>query len=108
MSNKYKAIGALGNTVRVRTDRTWIITFPDSSEVKFHDKRLAIISAKAALTLGKDIKLEEETLIRYNKYGDVNDEKFRIDMTERVKLMMSIESKLYSQRELQKKIKELK
>ena len=95
MSNKYKSIGALGNTVRVRTDRTWIITFPDSDEVKFHDQRLAIISAKAALALGKDIKLEEETLIRFNKYGKVNDEKFRIDMTERIKRMMNIESKLY-------------
>lgn len=94
MSNKYKAIGALGNTVRVRTDRTWIITFPGGDEVKFHNQRLAIISAKASLALGKDVKLEEETQIRFNKSGDVNDEKFRIDMTERVKRMMSIESKL--------------
>lgn len=49
--------------------------------------------AKAALSMGIDIKLEEETLLRFNKYGKVNDEKFRIDITERVKLMMSIESK---------------
>ena len=94
MSNKYKAIGALGNVVRVRTDRTWIITFPDGDEVKFHNQRHAIMSAKASLALGKDIKLEEETLIRFNKSGDVNDEKFRIDMTERVKMMMNIESKM--------------
>lgn len=94
MSNKYKTIGVLGNTVRLRTDRTWIITFPDNKEAKFKNKRLAIIGAKAALNLGKDIKLEEETLMRYNKSGKVEDEKFRIDMTERVKLMMSIESKL--------------
>ena len=93
MSNKYKTIGVLGNTVRLRTDLTWIITFPDGKEAKFKNKRLAIIGAKAALSLGKDIKLEEETLMRYNKYGKVEDEKFRIDMTERVKLMMSIESK---------------
>ena len=95
MSNKYNAFGALGNTVRVRTDRTWIITFPDGDEVKFHNQRHAIMAAKASLALGKDIKLEEETLIRFNKYGDVNDEKFRIDMTERVKRMMSMESKIY-------------
>jgi len=95
MSNKYKTIGALGNTVRVRSDRTWIITFPDSDEVKFHNQRLAIMAAKAALGQGKNIKLEEETLIRFNKYGKVNDEKFRIDMTERIKIMMSIESKIY-------------
>ena len=50
------------------------------------------MGAKAALSLGKDIKLEEETLMRFNKDGEVEDEKFRIDMTERVKLMMSIES----------------
>lgn len=95
MSNKYKTIGVLGNTVRVRTDRTWIITFPDSDEVKFHDQRLAIMAAKAALGQGKNIKLEEETLMRFNKFGKANDDKFRIDMTERIKIMMSIESKIY-------------
>lgn len=94
MSNKYKTVGVLGNTVRVRTDRVWIITFPDGEEAKFKSQRLAIMGAKAALSQGKDIKLVEETLMRYNKYGDVSDEKFRIDMTERVKLMMSIESKI--------------
>lgn len=94
MSNKYKTIGVLGNSVRLRTDRTWIITFPDGEEVKFKNQRLAIIGAKAALSHEKNIKLEEETLMRFNKDGKVKDEKFRIDMTERVKLMMSLESKL--------------
>ena len=42
MSNKYKIIGVLGNTVRLRTDCTWIITFPDGEEAKFKNKRLAI------------------------------------------------------------------
>lgn len=93
MSNKYKTIGILGNTVRLRTDRTWIITFSNGEESKFKSQRLAIMGAKAALSMGKDIKLEEETLMRFNKYGEVKDEKFRIDITERVKLMMSIESK---------------
>ena len=93
MSNKYKTIGVLGNTVRLRTDRTWIITFSNGEEAKFKSQRLAIMGAMAAISTGKDVKLEEETLIRFNKYGQVKDEKFRIDMTERVKLMMSIESK---------------
>ena len=94
MSNKYKTIGVLGNTVRVRTQRTWIITFPDGEEVKFNNLRHAIMGTKAALEQGKDVKLEEKTLLRYNKYGEIKDEEFRIDMTERVKLMMSIESKI--------------
>jgi hypothetical protein len=93
MSNKYKTIGVLGNLVRFRTDRTWIITFSNGEEAKFKSQRLAIMGAKAALSMEKDIKLEEETLMRFNKYGKVKDEKFRIDITERVKLMMSIESK---------------
>ena len=93
MSNKYKTIGVLGNTVRLRTDRTWIITFPDGEEAKFKSQRLAIMGVMAAISTGKDVKLEEETLMRFNKYGQVKDEKFRIDMTEMVKLMMSIESK---------------
>ena len=94
MSNKYKTIGVLGNMVRERTQRTWIITFPDGEEVKFNNLRHAIMGTKAALGQGKDVKLEEKTLLRYNKYGEINDEEFRIDMTERVKLMMRIESKL--------------
>lgn len=93
MSNKYKIIGVLGNTIRLRTDRTWIITFPEGEEVKFNNLRHAIIGTKAALGQGKDVKLEEKTLLRYNKYGEIKDEEFRIDITERVKLMMSIESK---------------
>lgn len=51
------------------------------------------MGTKAALGQGKDVKLEEKTLLRYNKYGEIKDEEFRIDITERVKLMMSIESK---------------
>lgn len=94
MSNKYKTIGVLGNTVRVRTQRIWIITFSDGEEVKFNNLRHAIMGTKAALEQGRDVKLEEKTLLRYNKYGEIKDEEFRIDMTERVKLMMSIESKL--------------
>ena len=94
MSNKYKTIGVLGNTVRERTQRTWIITFPDGEEVKFNNLRHAIMGTKIALGQGKDVKLEEKTLLRYNKYGEIKDEEFSIDMTERVKLMMSIESKL--------------
>lgn len=94
MSNKYKTIGVLGNTVRVRTQRIWVITFPDGEEVKFNNLRHAVMGTKAALGQGKNVKLEEETLLRFNKDGKVKDEKFRIDMTERVKLMMSIESKI--------------
>lgn len=94
MSNKYKTIGTLGNTVRVRTQRTWIITFSDGEEVEFNNLRHAIMGTKAALEQGRDVKLEEKTLFRYNKYGEIKDREFRIDMTERVKLMMSIESKL--------------
>lgn len=94
MSNKYKTIGVLGNTVRSRTQRTWIITFPDGEEVKFNNLRHAIMGTKAALGQGKDVKLKEKTLLRFNKDGKVKDEEFYIDMTERVKLMMSIESKI--------------
>lgn len=94
MANKYRTIGTLGNMVRVRTQRTWIITFPDGEKVKFNNLRLAIMGTKAALGMGKNVKLEEKTLLRYNKFGKVKDEEFCIDMTERVKLMASIESKL--------------
>ena len=91
MSNAYKRIGILGNSSLLRTQKSWVIEFADGSEVKFHNMQLAIKSAKAALSLGMDIHLKEETLMRFKKVGNVNDETSRIDMTERVKLMMRIE-----------------
>lgn len=90
MTNKYKAVGPLGNVVRIRTDKSWIIVFPDD-EVKFKNLRLAFLAAKAAIDKGLDIKVYEETLMRFKKNGNVNDEKFRIEITKRIKLMIKIE-----------------
>ena len=92
MTNKYKTVGPLGNTIRIRTDRSWIIAFPDD-EVKFKNLRLAFLAAKAAIDKGLVIKVYEETLMRFKKNGNVNDEKFRIEITERIKLMIKIEQR---------------
>lgn len=97
MSNKYKAIGTLGNITHVRTQNTWIIVFPDGTESKFINMRLAMMGAKAALSQGIKVKVYEETLMRFKKSGNVDDNSFRIDITERIKLMMSIESKFGGQ-----------
>ena len=92
MANKYKTVGTLGNAIRIRTDRSWIIAFPDD-EVKFKNLRLAFLAAKAAIDKGLDIKVYEETLMRFKKNGNVNDEKFRIEITKRIKLMIKIEQR---------------
>lgn len=88
--SRYKTIGSLGNTFRLRCVHSWILTLPDGEEAKFTNRRLAFMGAKAAISQGLDIKLEEETLMRFNKDGNVSDEKFRIDMTERVKHIMQM------------------
>jgi len=93
MSNKYKAIGSLGSVIHVRTQHTWIIVFPDGTESKFISMRLAMMGAKAAISQGIKVKVYEETLMRFKQTGKVDDNSFRIDITERIKLMMSIESK---------------
>lgn len=93
MSNKYKSVGPLGNIIRVRTQRTWVIVLPDGEESKFHNMRLAFLGARALLSQGQDIKVYEETLMRIKENGRVNDDTFRIEITKRIKLMMSIESK---------------
>lgn len=85
MSNKYKEVGSLGNIIRVRSQKTWVIVFPDGEEVKFNNLRLAKIGAKAAFVEGIDINVYEETLMRFKTCGKVNDEKFRIEITERIK-----------------------
>ena len=91
MSDKYRTIGTLGNTVRVRTQNKWIIVFPDGEEVKFGNMKLATLGAKAAMSKGQSIKVYEETLMRFKKDDRVNDEHFRIEITERIKLMMKLE-----------------
>lgn len=93
MSNKYKYIGSLGNITHVRTQNTWIIVFPDGTESEFINMRLAMMGAKAAISQGIEVKVYEETLMRFKQSGNVDDSRFRIDITERIKLMMSIESK---------------
>jgi len=40
MSNKYKSIGTLGNTVKVRTQKNWVIVLSNGEEVKFSNKNL--------------------------------------------------------------------
>ena len=90
MENKYKSIGTLGNTVKVRTQNKWIIVFPDGEEVKFSNKKFAMLAAKAVISKGQPIKVYEETLMRFKKNGYVRNEYFRIEITERIKLMIKI------------------
>lgn len=91
MSNKYKAVGTLGNVTNIRTQKMWVIVYPDGDEIKFHNKNLAITGAKALLSIGNKITVYEETLMRFKKSGNITDKKFRIDITDRIKLLMSIE-----------------
>ena len=91
MSNKYKAVGTLGNITNIRTQKMWVVVYPDADEAKFHNKNLAITAAKALLSIGNEIKVYEETMIRFKKGCNITDEIFRIDITNRIKLLMSIE-----------------
>ncbi len=91
MSDKYRTIGTLGNTVRVRTQNKWIIVFPDGEEVKFSNKKFAMLAIKVVISWGQTIRVYEETLMRFKKNDRVNDEHFRIEITERIKLMMKLE-----------------
>lgn len=56
MSNKYKTTGVLGISVRLRTGRTWIITFSNGEETKFKSQRLAIMGSQGCFKYGNRYK----------------------------------------------------
>ena len=81
----YKREGPLGHAIYTREYRIYIITFA-GDEFPFLRKGDAERYAKSLLASGHDIKLEEETTIRsIMPDHNVKENKFRIDMTNRIK-----------------------
>lgn len=50
-----------------------------------------MLAVKVVISRGQTIKVYEETLMRFKKNGYVRDEYFRIEITEKIKLMMKLE-----------------
>lgn len=93
MSSKYRLYGPLGFSYKARDFHQWVLLFPDGDELTLARKRYAVMTAKAILARGGDIRIFEETVMRtIFANGDVKDESFRIEITERVELEMEAES----------------
>lgn len=80
--SRYKPVGIF---TRMREIRRWIVVV-DGEEFPFVNKNHALLSAKAADSVGKNVKLIEETTLRFTSPARIyaHDEKFRIDITNQI------------------------
>lgn len=86
MGNRYKRNGPLGNSLLQRDWKTWIVVDADGEEFRFHRKKYAMMSGVLMFEKDDRTKLYEETTIRTRKDFHTKDEKFRIDITDSLKL----------------------
>ena len=92
MSSKYRLYGPLGSSYEARDFHRWVLLFPDGDELTLVRKRYAVMAAKAVLARGGDIRIFEETVTRtITPSGEGQEDSFRIEITERVKLEMEAE-----------------
>lgn len=93
MSSKYRLYGPLGFSYKARDFHQWVLLFPDGSELTLSRKRYAVMTAKAVMARGGDVRIYEETVMRtIMPSHEVREDSFRIEITERVKLEMEAES----------------
>ena len=74
----------------MRDVRKWVIVCEDGDEIELHRYNYAIDAAEIMLKQGRDVKLYEETTMRFIKDNKRTSEHFRIDITDRVKLMIKL------------------
>lgn len=86
MASKYRIVGPLGHGVTMRDFKRWVLVFSDGDELCLSRKRYAWNTAKAMLARGSDIHIYEETVMRsIFANGELKEDTFRIEITERVK-----------------------
>lgn len=86
MSSKYKLVGPLGHGVTMRDFKRWVLVFSDGDELCLSRKQYAWNTAKAMFTKDIGIRIYEETVMRsIFANGELKEDTFRIEITERVK-----------------------
>lgn len=100
MSSRYRYEGAFGVARPTRTFRKWLIAYEDGEEV-YAKKDYVSRLGKLALRMGQNIHVYEETVTHTINHStrEVMVDKFRIDMTERLRMEIKAE-------QLDKKIQE--
>ena len=86
MSTRYRYEGPFGVARPTRTFRKWLIVFEDGEEI-YSKKGYILNLGKLSLRSGKDIHVFEETVTHTINHStrEIEVNKFRIDLTQRLK-----------------------
>lgn len=93
MSTRYRYEGPFGASRPTRTFHKWLIVFDDGEEI-YSKKEYALRLGKIGLRMGKDIHVYEETVTRTINHStrEIAEDKFRIDITQRLKTEILLEN----------------
>ena len=92
MSNCYRYEGPFGAARPTRTFRTWLIAYEDGEEI-YAKKGYILDLGKLCLRKRQNIHVYEETVTRTINYStrEIVEDKFRIDITQRLKIEILLE-----------------
>ena len=93
MSCRYRYEDPPGCCRPTRTWRKWLIAFEDGEEI-YSKKEYALRLGKISLKMGKDVHVYEETITRTINHStrEIAEDKFRIDITQRLKTEILLEN----------------
>ena len=93
MSTRYRYEGPLGVARITRTFRKWLIVFEDGEEI-YSKKSYIFDLGKLCLRKGQNVHIFEETITRTINHStrEIKDDKFRIDITQRLKSEILLEN----------------
>lgn len=93
MSTRYRYEGPLGVARLTRTFRKWLIAYEDGEEI-YAKKGYILDFGKLCLRKGQNVHIFEETITRTINHStrEIKEDKFRIDITQRLKSEILLEN----------------
>lgn len=93
MSQHYRYEGPLGCCRLTRTWRKWLIAYEDGKEI-YAKKDYILNFGKLSIRRGQNIHVYEETITHTINHStrEIKEDKFRIEITERLKMEIKIEN----------------
>ena len=93
MSNCYRYEGPFGAARPTRTFRKWLIAYEDGEEI-YAKKGYILDLGKLSIRRGQNIHVYEETITHSinHRTREIEVDKFRIEITERLKMEIKLEN----------------
>ena len=93
MDNRYRYEGPTGNRKPSRIFRKWLIAYEDGEEI-YAKKGYVLDLGKLSIRRGQNVHIYEETITHTINHStrEIEVDKFRIEITERLKMEIKIEN----------------